>query len=192
MSARFNDTDKDAELLIRLQEDDQYAFTSIYNKYWKNLYAVAYSILKDKTICEDIVQDIFINVWNKRKSIAIKVSLKAYLTSSVKYEVFRQLKKKIEALGIVDDLLIDPNNSAQENMEYKELLVHMNNVVNKLSTKCREVFILSREKELSHKEIAVIRNISTKTVENHIGKALGSLKDVIGYNILIFLFFTSL
>jgi RNA polymerase sigma-70 factor (ECF subfamily) len=192
MSARFNDTDKDAELLIRLQEDDQYAFTSIYNKYWKNLYAVAYSILKDKTICEDIVQDIFINVWNKRKSIAIKVSLKAYLTSSVKYEVFRQLKKKIEALEIVDDLLIDPNNSAQENMEYKELLVHMNNVVNKLSTKCREVFILSREKELSHKEIAVIRNISTKTVENHIGKALGSLKDVIGYNILIFLFFTSL
>ncbi|MEI7588249.1 MAG: RNA polymerase sigma-70 factor [Chitinophagia bacterium] len=192
MSARFNDTDKDAELLIRLQEDDQYAFTSIYNKYWKNLYAVAYSILKDKTICEDIVQDIFINVWNKRKSIAIKVSLKAYLTSSVKYEVFRQLKKKIEALEIVDDLLIDPNNSAQENMEYKELLVHINNVVNKLSTKCREVFILSREKELSHKEIAVIRNISTKTVENHIGKALGSLKDVIGYNILIFLFFTSL
>ena len=192
MSARFNDTDKDAELLIRLQEDDQYDFTSIYNKYWKNLYAVAYSILKDKTICEDIVQDIFINVWNKRKSIAIKVSLKAYLTSSVKYEVFRQLKKKIEALEIVDDLLIDPNNSAQENMEYKELLVHMNNVVNKLSTKCREVFILSREKELSHKEIAVIRNISTKTVENHIGKALGSLKDVIGYNILIFLFFTSL
>ena len=192
MSARFNDTDKDAELLIRLQEDDQYAFTSIYNKYWKNLYAVAYSILKDKTICEDIVQDIFINVWNKRKSIAIKVSLKAYLTSSVKYEVFRQLKKKIEALEIVDDLLIDPNNSAQENMDYKELLVHMNNVVNKLSTKCREVFILSREKELSHKEIAVIRNISTKTVENHIGKALGSLKDVIGYNILIFLFFTSL
>jgi RNA polymerase sigma-70 factor (ECF subfamily) len=191
MSARFNHTENDVELLSRLQDDDQFAFTSIYNKYWENLYAVAYAILKDKAICEDIIQDIFINIWNKRKSMVIKVSLKAYLTASVKHEVFRQLRKKIESLEIIDDLLIDPATSPQENIEYKELLEHINFVVNKLSTKCREVFILSREQELSHKEIAVQRNISTKTVENQIGKALSSFKDSIGYTIWTLIFISN-
>jgi RNA polymerase sigma-70 factor (ECF subfamily) len=191
MSARFNNIENDIDLLNRLKEDDQFAFTSIYNKYWKNLYAVAYAILKDKAICEDIIQEVFVTIWNKRKSMVIKVSLKSYLTASVKYEVFRQLRKKIESLEIIDDLIIDPTTSSQENMEYKELLEHMNNVVNKLSTKCREVFILSREKELSHKEIAVLRNISTKTVENQIGKALATFKDSIGYTIWTFIFISN-
>jgi RNA polymerase sigma-70 factor (ECF subfamily) len=191
MSARFNNIENDIDLLNRLKEDDQFAFTSIYNKYWENLYTVAYAILKDKVVCEDIIQDVFINIWNKRKSMLIKVSLKAYLTASVKYEVFRQLRKKIESLEIIDDLLIDPATSPQENMEYKELLEHMNHIVNKLSTKCREVFILSREKELSHKEIAVIRNISTKTVENQIGKALSSFKDSIGFTMWTLIFISN-
>jgi len=191
MSARFNNIENDIDLLNRLKEDDQFAFTSIYNKYWKNLYAVAYAILKDKAICEDIIQEVFVTIWNKRKSMVIKVSLKSYLTASVKYEVFRQLRKKIESLEIIDDLIIDPTTSSQENMEYKELLEHMNNVVNKLSTKCREVFILSREKELSHKEIAVLRNISTKTVENQIGKALATFKESIGYTIWTFIFISN-
>jgi RNA polymerase sigma-70 factor (family 1) len=191
MSARFNNTENDIDLLNRLKEDDQFAFTSIYNKYWKNLYTVAYALLKDKAICEDIIQEVFVTIWNKRKSMVIKVSLKSYLTASVKYEVFRQLRKKIESLEIIDDLIIDPTTSSQENMEYKELLEHMNNVVNKLSTKCREVFILSREKELSHKEIAVLRNISTKTVENQIGKALATFKDSIGYTIWTFIFISN-
>jgi RNA polymerase sigma-70 factor (ECF subfamily) len=191
MSARFNNIENDIDLLNRLKEDDQFAFTSIYNKYWKNLYAVAYAILKDKAICEDIIQEVFVTIWNKRKSMVIKVSLKSYLTASVKYEVFRQLRKKIESLEFIDDLIIDPTTSSQENMEYKELLEHMNNVVNKLSTKCREVFILSREKELSHKEIAVLRNISTKTVENQIGKALATFKESIGYTIWTFIFISN-
>jgi RNA polymerase sigma-70 factor (ECF subfamily) len=189
MPSKFSNIENDVDLLNRLRNDDQIAFTSIYNKYWENLYAVAYAILKEKVTCEDIIQDVFINIWNKRKSMLIKSSLKAYLTASVKYEVFRQLRKKIEHLEIIDDLVIDTTLSPQENIEYKELLEHMNNVVKKLSTKCREVFILSREKELSHKEIAALRNISTKTVENQIVKALYYFRDSIGFSMWTLIFF---
>ena len=185
MITKFDDND--IELIRRLQCDDEAAFASIYKKYWKGLYTNAYAILQDRPACEDIVQEIFVNLWNKRKSIEIRVSLIAYLTSSIRYEVFRQLRNKISTLDIVDDLQISQDYSAQQNMEYKELVKHMNAVINKLSTKCQEVFILSREQQLSHKEIAVLRSISTKTVENHIGKALGSFKDNIGYTVWIYL-----
>lgn len=180
--------DNDIELIRRIQCDDEVAFANIYKKYWSSLYANAYAILNDRPACEDIIQEIFVNLWNKRKSIEIRVSLNAYLATSVKYEVFRQLRNKIATLDIVDDLQLSQDYSAQENMEYKEFVTRMNTVINKLSAKCQEVFILSREQQLSHKEIAVLRSISTKTVENHIGKALGSFRDVIGYTTLIYIF----
>jgi hypothetical protein len=78
----------DVELLNRLRENDTQAFESIYKKYWQNLYLTAFSILKDKQASEDIIQDLFIQLWNKRATISVTVSLNAYLSASIKHEVF--------------------------------------------------------------------------------------------------------
>jgi len=167
----------DVELLNRLRENDTQAFESIYKKYWQNLYLTAFSILKDKQAAEDIIQDLFIQLWNKRATISVTVSLNAYLSASVKHEVFRVIRKRIAELDTNAVIQSDKSYNAQELIEYKEFLAHTQQLIAKLSVKCQEVFVLSREDQYSHKEIAAQLNISSKTVENHIGKALGLLKN---------------
>jgi len=167
----------DVELLNRLRENDTQAFESIYKKYWQNLYLTAFSILKDKQTAEDIIQDLFIQLWNKRATISVTVSLNAYLSTCIKHEVFRIIRKRIAELDTNEVIQPDKTYNAQELIEYKEFLAHTQQLIAKLSVKCQEVFVLSREGQYSHKEIAAQLNISSKTVENHIGKALGLLKN---------------
>jgi RNA polymerase sigma-70 factor (ECF subfamily) len=167
----------DVELLNRLRENDTQAFESIYKKYWQNLYLTAFSILKDKQAAEDIIQDLFIHLWNKRATISVTVSLNAYLSACVKHEVFRIIRKRIAELDTNEVIQPDKTYNAQELIEYKEFLSHTQQLIAKLSVKFQEVFVLSREDQYTHKEIAAQLNISSKTVENHIGKALGLLKN---------------
>lgn len=172
---------EDIELMARLQSGDEFALKLIYDKYWDKLFLSAFNMLQDQQACEDIIQDIFINLWNKRMQIEIRVSLKAYLFASTRYEVYRQVR-----LGNVRESIFDHVHERLEtpseygNIEYKELLSQINSIVDKLSSKCKAVYKLSREEQLSHKEIANQLDISTKTVENHLNKALRQLRTSLG------------
>jgi len=171
----------DLQLLDKLKSGDEDALTLIYKKYWQPLFTSAYNILKDKQACEDIIQELFIRLWNNRHAIEITVSLKAYLYASMRYEVYRQIRAGAVRADIFDDLPERlPASAAYGNIEYKELIARVNTVVDTLPEKCREVYKLSREECLSHKEIALQLNISTKTVENHLTKALRELRGSLG------------
>lgn len=172
---------EDVDLMDRMRSGDDIALKLIYNKYWNHLFNSAYNILRDQQACEDIIQDVFINLWNKRELIEIKVSLKSYLFASTRYEVYRQVR-----LGNVREDIFDHVHermtTATEygNIEHRELLSQINSIVDNLSAKCKEVYKLSREEQLSHKEIASQLDISTKTVENHLNKALRQLRTSLG------------
>lgn len=167
----------DVQLIDRLKENDEAALSIIYKKYWQPLYISAFNILKDKQVCEDIIQELFIKLWNNRHEIEITISLKAYLYASIRYGVYRQIRLGAVRTEIYDNLLERLHSpAAYGNIEYKELIVQVNTVVNKLPEKCKEVYKLSREEHLSHKQIAERLNISTKTVENHLTKALHHLR----------------
>ena len=171
----------DLQLLDKLKSGDEDALTLIYKKYWQPLFTSGYNILKDRQACEDIIQELFIRLWNNRHAIEITVSLKAYLYASMRYEVYRQIRAGAVRADIFDDLPERlPASAAYGNIEYKELIAQVNTVVNTLPEKCREVYKLSREEYLSHKEIASRLNISTKTVENHLTKALRQLRTSLG------------
>jgi len=165
----------------RMRSGEDIALKLIYTKYWNKLFASAYHILQDQQACEDIIQDIFINLWNKREQIEIKVSLKSYLYASTRYEVYRQVRAGSVREDIFENLherLHTP--SEYGNIEHRELLSQINSIVDKLSEKCKVVYKLSREDQLSHKEIASRLDISTKTVENHLNKALRQLRISLG------------
>ena len=180
----------DIQLIDRLKMDDETALSAIYKKYWEQLYLSAYHVLKDSQACEDIIQELFIKLWNNRYSITINVSLKAYLYACIRYEVYRQIKTGMLRGGIYDDVLERIHTpAAYDNIEYKELTEQVSSVVNTLPDKCREVYKLSREECLSHKEIASQLNISTKTVENHLTKALRQLRTSIGSVFLLQILF---
>lgn len=171
----------DTELMERLREGDDLALKLIYDKYWTQLYTSAYNMLHDQPACQDIIQDLFINLWNKREQIEIKASLKSYLFASVRYEVYRQVRHgsvREEIFENIQDRLQTP--SEYGNIEHRELLSFVNSIVNNLSEKCKVVYKLSREEQLSHKEIASKLSISPKTVENHLNKALRQLRTSLG------------
>jgi len=171
----------DVQLIGLLKADDEAALTIIYKRYWASLFSAAYNILKDRQSCEDIIQELFIKLWDCRAEVEISVSLKAYLYASVRYGVYRQIKTGSVRSEIFDDLIERLHTpTAYGSIEHKELLLQINRVIDTLPDKCREVYKLSREECLSHKQIAMQLNISTKTVENHLTKALRELRGSLG------------
>lgn len=171
----------DMQLIGLLKADDEAALTIIYKRYWASLFSAAYNILKDKQACEDIIQELFIKLWDCRTEVEINVSLKAYLYASVRYGVYRQIKTGSVRSEIFDDLIERLHTpTTYGSIEHKELLLQINCVIDTLPEKCREVYKLSREECLSHKQIALQLNISTKTVENHLTKALRELRGSLG------------
>ncbi|MDD7888009.1 RNA polymerase sigma-70 factor [Flavivirga sp. 57AJ16] len=180
-------TNKDNEIFDRLKNDDKKALTELYNSYWKPLFISAYNLLKDKEVCEEIIQDVFIDLWNSRKRLQINISFQSYLYACTRYKVFSQFrKKKIIKVELFEDLkrrfqLTTP----ETEIMHKELVSQIDDIINTLPKKCRIVYKLSRQKQMTHKEIAQKLNISSKTVENHITNALRTLKAALGYTFSI-------
>ncbi|MCI0922670.1 RNA polymerase sigma factor [Sphingobacterium rhinopitheci] len=168
-----NQMDSDLNLLQRIKLNDRYAFELIYNKYCELLFEHAYRVLRERDICMDIVQEIFLWFWTNREYLEIK-SLKPYFLAAVKFQVANYIRKnKIQERYILDFQKIHGATAAvHEFHEVKELKDLMQHLTDLLPDRCREVFVLSRYKYLSNKEIAAKLGISEKTVEMHITLAL--------------------
>lgn len=180
------------ELLEQLAQSDERALDVIYRHYWEWLFLCSFNILKDKQVCEDIIQDVFANLWTNREKLNISISLRAYLFASCRYALFKVIRKaKVHEdvfTGLADRLQANTTYGA---LEHKELMTKVNAIIEGLPPKCRDVYKLSRHEQLSHKEIAERLNISVKTAENHINRALRELKNslsgLISLELLLFL-----
>ncbi|MXN92341.1 RNA polymerase sigma-70 factor [Flavobacterium sp. Sd200] len=176
----FVDRFTDIELIEQIKNDDEGAFTVIYKKNWEIMYLAAYNLVKDKSVSEDIVQEVFVSLWQRRAKLEIKVSIKSYLYTSTIYKVYDHLKKNKKLLK---QELFDNNIEAanpETKLMHEELIHYLDTVVDSLPAKCKEVYKLSRENMLSNKEIADHLDISQRTVEGHISKALKILKESLG------------
>ena len=167
----------DEILVTRLQRGDTLAFDEIYKRYWSKLYGIAYNRLKDQGIAEDIVHDIFALVWQRRHEINPN-SVSAYLAASAKYAVLSHFRKlhseKKYTSQLAHNIKFEPALDSQ--LHHKRILQMVQNEIEQLPERCRLIFKYSREKGMSNKEIAAALNISNKTVENQITKALHHLK----------------
>jgi len=182
------DCNSDTEIIQSLKKGDGKAMEMLYKLHWKVLYISAYNVLKDKEVCEDIVQELFIRVWNNREQININSSIRAYLSAATRYEIYRKIRDAKRFEPIVDEMVnMISGYTIQDALEYKELQTQISSVIDTLSPKCKNVYILSRNEQLSHKEIAGKLNISTKTVRNHLTLALRHLRVNINQLIILFL-----
>ncbi|MDB5116392.1 MAG: polymerase sigma-70 factor [Mucilaginibacter sp.] len=168
----------DEELVVLITQDDVKAFQLLYNRYWKRMLAKAYSQLQSHTAAEEVVQDAFINFWKRRHKIELKYRFHTYIASVVKYEVMAHLAKKSKQHLYIDDLSLPviQDHSTQHWLDFDELKLQMDNLIHALPSKCQLVFKLSREHGLSDKQISENLEISRKTVEAHISKALRTLR----------------
>ncbi len=173
------DLNQDVILIDRLRNGDETALTELYNKFWQSLFMSSYNVLKDRELCEDIIQDIFMNIWHNREKLEIHISLKGYMYACARYQVFNHIRKNKDKIHVelFDDLEKRFQYTTPETqLMHDELVYHINSIVENLPEKCQLVYKLSREEQLSHKEIAERLSISTKTVENHITKALHTIR----------------
>ncbi|CAA9235901.1 MAG: hypothetical protein AVDCRST_MAG56-1195 [uncultured Cytophagales bacterium] len=182
----------DQDLVQLLQQGDKKAFDALYGRYWRKLYLLAYQKLRSRELAEELVQDLFISLWTKRESLQITSSVGAYLGMAVRYMIIKFFQKERVHHQYEQTAALAPAyaNTTEDEVFFNDLQEVIEQEINKLPEKCREVFQLSRHDHLSQKEISVKLHVSEKTVENHIGKALRllrlSLKDFITSVVLLF------
>jgi RNA polymerase sigma-70 factor (family 1) len=178
----------DEELLGLLRADNEAAFTELYNRYWKFLYALAVSKLKVFSEAEDLVQDIFVDLWKRRMDIHLSSpNLKGYLAVATRYKVIRALanRRRKEAHRQTSPQTTLTDHSTEEFLRAEELKDQLYGLTTTLPEKCRLVFQLSRYAYLNNKEIARELGISEKTVEMHLSKALRALRTGLGIFFLL-------
>lgn len=168
------------EMITLIQAGDEKAFEQAFKKYARPLHAYGYTLLNDSHIAEELIQDLFLKIWDQRNTLTIHTSLKAYLYRSLHNDCMnhiRHLKVKrnyestmIKASDTINQL--QPDNG----LEFKEIQQKLRTGMNKLPEACRTVFQLSRFEHLTYREIATQLGISIKTVENQMGKAFKILR----------------
>ncbi len=169
----------DVILVKKLVEGDEKAFTTIYEKYWFQLYRKAGQKLQSDALAKEMVQEIFTNLWIKRSGLHIHCSLDAYLYSALKYTIldyFKSLKVRDKYVTLVRNTLTNYDNVTLDKINSSELEEKIRIAVNTLPERCRLIFDLSRQEQYSMKEIAKRLDISPKTVENQLSKARKILK----------------
>ena len=173
-------TYSDEQLVVFLRNDDDEAFVEIYNRYWDKLLAIGYNHAQNKEIAEEIVQDVLMSLWNRRQTIDID-RLSAWLATAVKFAVFKVLAKENRRKALLAGKPLDTADTFDEHIiEAKFLKEYLDGVVAGLPEKCRLVFTYSREHQLSTKEIADVLQLSHKTVESHLTKALKTIRHYLG------------
>jgi len=168
------------EVLEKIQSGNESAYEMIFRTFYQPLCRYAYSFLEDKEEAEEVVQSAFITVWEKRKSIDIQTSLKSYLYRMVRNGCLNVIKhEKVKQQHVAHEMAVSEVSyeSVSQKVYASELESKITEALKALPEQCRLVFQLSRFEELKYQEIADQLQISVKTVENHMGKALRIMRE---------------
>ncbi len=167
----------DADILGRLRAGMQDAVQSLFTAYYAQLVGVADGMLRDRAAAEDVVQEVMVELWRRRENIEVQTSLRAYLFRSVRNRALNHLRHlRVAPRADLDAADQIPTPAADQGLAAREIEAALREAVATLPTRCREVFELSRVQGLSYSEIADAMEISVKTVEAQMGKALRVLR----------------
>ena len=180
----------DSELVSLLVTGNHRAFTEIYDRHAKPLYHHAYRVLENADACNDVVQDVFLTLWNKRETLRIKGTLSAYLYRAVRNRTLDHISHQQVSKKYIDSIREFVNNrswSVEEELQEKELLAIIASEKDKLSPRVREIYELNREYGMTYREIGDQLDISEKTVKKTVHNALRRIRLRITSILTIFL-----
>jgi RNA polymerase sigma-70 factor (ECF subfamily) len=171
-------------LLAQLKLDNTEAFSTLFEIYYRDLVLLAGGILKERMLCEDIVQTIFLRLWENRATMRITSSLRSYLIQAVKFLCLDEMRHRSvveEHQSYTADLMqrndLDFDLDPEHYMLYSELHHRLEGALATLPSSYREVFEMNRFQGMKYHEIAAKLSISERTVQVRIGKAAGLLRD---------------
>lgn len=166
-------------ILQLVKQGDKSAFTILFNQYWKSVYNFTKLYLISKEDAEEIVQDVFAQLWDIKEQLDEEKNIEGLLFIITRNLIFDHSRKNFNhdffKITIQDSLEIHAEDEANR-IALSDLLEHVRLLINKLPERQKEIFILSREKQFSHKEISELLSISPRTVERHISEATKFLR----------------
>ncbi len=171
------DIENEQLLFDLLSQGDESAFAKIYNRYWQELYNAAYKRLPEKEKCQDIIQNVFTDLWNRKSELNL-LNPSAYLHTAVRFQVLKQLTRGAKNTSFTDKFekeLISPLSTDSEVLE-KELRLLIEYFINALPNKRKNIFLLHYFEGLSTNKIATQLKVSQKTVQNQITTATHFLR----------------
>ncbi len=175
-----NKSQTNRDLLLLLKEGDMAAFDAIFNKYCNRVYGFVIRYVKREEDADDIVQEVFIKIWESRMKIDVYLSFDSFLYTIAYNTTISLLRKRVTEKNAHEYLKsiqqIKTTNNVIDELHFKQLKGELKSLTNNLTPRQKEIFILSREEGLSYKEIAHKLNISTNTVKNHLVTALKYIK----------------
>ncbi|MDQ3112304.1 MAG: RNA polymerase sigma-70 factor [Bacteroidota bacterium] len=171
-------TPEDHLIVPAIREGDAAAFEQLFHFYYAPLCRYAGGIVTETEDAEEIVQQVFLRIWERRKELNITVSFKAYLYRSVHNASLNHKQRRRKDVRLNDGpLRIVHAAEASHEMDVKQLEEEISKALKVLPEQCRKIFELSRFEELKYREIAELLDISVKTVENQMGKALRIMRE---------------
>ena len=174
------------EILRKFRDGDQAAFDAIYYKYSKRLLHFTFGLLKDRNTSCELVQDVFVKLWEKREQVNVDLNFENYLITITYNSIRKYFRNKLLEIKVKDQMSHYSSlhtNHIENDLIYKELMEIANRSIEKLPPKRKAVYKLNRQEGLRIKEIACKLNISTRTVETHLAKAKAFLKKEINEKI---------
>jgi RNA polymerase sigma-70 factor (ECF subfamily) len=185
----------DEELMLEIKAENMFAFDLLYKKYSRRLYKFGYSILKSQAEAEDLIQDVFLNLWKNRCNVEKDSSIKSYVFTIAYNSAISIIRKKakesefVEYLKSLQELNINEEPVNVE-LEYNELTNKLDEIIKALPQRQKEVYLLHRVEGLKYNEIAERLNISNNTIENHMSRALKTIREKLGsYSLKVILFY---
>ncbi len=163
------------------------AFNVVYSEFYPKLGNYIYKLCKDRNLTEDIVQETFFILWNKRKSIDIEQPIGGYLFKICYNEFLKYVRKQTKERAFLDEVKATQYLEIFSEEKNDERLIKVKKIIDSLSPKCKEAFMASKYENLSYAEISVRMGISKKTVELHISKAYSIIRQKIRITALFFL-----
>ncbi|MEM0938886.1 MAG: RNA polymerase sigma-70 factor [Bacteroidota bacterium] len=172
--------DNDLFLFDQVKKGNLSSYEVIFKKYYKDLHRFAFSYVREGTIAEEMTQEVFLYIWEKRKKIEIQTTLKTYLFSAIKNKCLNYIKLELpkqQSMTDISEVLLNVSTSPKDEGENDRLKRYIQRAIDALPTKCRQIFILSRNAGMTYDEIAEELDLSKKTVENQMGIALRKLRE---------------
>lgn len=179
--SKYNLND-DSHLISEIQSGKAECFEYLFRNYYYGLCRFVAGIIKSSSVAEDIVQDVFLNIWQNKKEWLPQGNIKTYLYKASKNRAINYLKHLTVinnwAESSTENITLSGNNIENEYVQ-KETLLSINKAIEKLPEKCKVIFMLQRQEGLTYKEISEVLNISLSTVETQMGRALKKIRKLL-------------
>ena len=172
----------DQELIRLIKEGDRTAFTEIYKRYAESLAGFATSKLYNLDDARDVLHDLFVKLWEDRYTLTVNNNLRSFLFAAIRYKIIDKIRRNVtrQEYDVLLQGLAEPQaNSVEQQIEAKELQALVDQSLDQLPAKTKQIYLLSRIEHLSITEIALKLNLSEQTVKNQLSIALKHLRHAI-------------